>query len=640
MKTRIGLAAILVFAFLYGVYWWWLKPAPLRETDSLLLGEIVNQSGEQDFDGSLQEALSVALEQSPHLNLVSDDKTLSALRDIGQPGVLILTKSLCSSLCRRVGAIGYITGTLTHTGDGYTIGLEANSCQDGSRLARETEPAAHPDLVIHHLGVAATRLRKKLGESEESLHKFDVPLERATTPTPAALRAYSEGRRANREKGDLEAVPFYKKAIELDSRFALARSSLAVSYYNLSQLAQAAEEIRQAYEAADRQTVREHLNVTTLYYDLGVGDIEKAIDGYKEYIRTYPRDDVAMGNLSSEYFVIGDYEQAAKYSQDALKIAPDSAAWYENLSTALLALSRVDEAQSVLNEDFSRKLDDAALHDNLYSLAFMKGDTKLMPEQLAWAAGKSNGEDSLLSAQSDTEAYYGRLKKAREFTERAVLSAQKADLPESAATWQVEAGLREAVFGNFDEARKYAAEALKSAPDSKDVRALAAVIYARTGDDAKARPITDDLRASYVSNVVMQKAWLPIVQAQYAINKKQYPQAIALLEAVIPYEKGQLTGNVSDSCMIPAYLRGEAYMKTHSGSEALREYQKIDSSPGIIGNCWAGPMAKLGIARSQALMGSTAAAKSSYQKFLALWKDADSGIPILKEAKAEAAKLR
>jgi tetratricopeptide (TPR) repeat protein len=636
MKIRIGLAALFVLALLYAGYWWWQKPAPLTDTDSLLLGEIVNQSGERDFNGSLEEALSVSLEQSPHLNLVSHEKASSALRDIGRPDVAIPTRSLCSTLCQRVGAKAFITGSLTRASDSYTIDLEANRCEGGSRLARESESAPRADLVIHHLGLAAARLRRKFGESEESIRKFDVPLERATTPTPAALHAYAEARSINREKGDLEAVPLYKKAIELDSRFALARSSLAVSYYNLSQLAQAAEEIQQAYEAADRQTV---LNVTTLYYDLGVGDIEKAIEGYKEYIRTYPRDDIAMGNLSSEYFVIGDYEQAAKYSQDALKLAPDSAAWYENLSTALLALSRVDEAESVLNEAFSRKLDDPALHANLYSLAFMKGDTKLMAEQLAWAAGKPNGEDSLLSAQSDTEAYYGRLKKAREFTERAVQAAKKADLPESAAIWQVEAGIREAVFGNLDQAQKYAADALKSSPDSKDVRAIAAVIYARAGDEAKARQIIDDLRASYVSNMVMQKAWLPVVQAQSALHKKQNAEAIKLLEGVTPYEKGQLTGNVSDSCMLPAYLRGEAYLKMPSGSEALREYQKIDSSPGIIVNCWSGPLAKLGIARSQAIMGSTPAAKSSYHKFLALWKDADSDIPILKEAKAEAAKL-
>ncbi len=639
MKIRIGLAALLVLALLCTGYWWSKRPAPLNDTDSLLLGEIANPSGDKAFDGSLETALRVALEQSPLLNIVSEEKVRSALSDMGQPDTAILSNALSTLLCQRLGAKDFVTGTLARTSTGYTVDIAAYRCQGGSRVAHESESAARPDLVIHHLGVAAARLRQDLGESEESVRKFDVPLERATTPIPAALQAYAQGRRANREQGDLRAVPLYKNAIELDSRFALAHSSLAVSYYNLSQLAQASEEIQQAYEAGDRQTVREHLNVTTLYYDLSVGDVEKAIDGYKEYIRAYPRDDVAMGNLSSEYFVIGDYEQAAKYAQDALKIAPDSAAWYENLSTALLALSRVDEAQKVLNEAFSRKLDDPSLHANLYSLGFMRGDTKLMADQLAWAAGKSNGEDSLLAAQSDTEAYYGRLMKAREFTERAVEAALAASLPESAATWQVEAGLREAAFGNYDQARKYAGEGMKTAPDSKDVRALAAVIYARIGDAEKVRKITDDLRASYVSNVVMQKAWLPVVEAQTALDKKQNAQAITLLAGVTPYEKGQLTGNLSDSCMIPVYLRGEAYLKIPSGSEALREYQKIDSSPGIIGNCWSGPLAKLGIARAQVILGSTPAARSSYQTFLALWKDADRNIPILKEAKAEAARL-
>jgi eukaryotic-like serine/threonine-protein kinase len=639
MKIKIGLAALLVLALLFAGYWWWQKPAPLNESDTLLLGEIANQTDEKDFDGSLETASRVALEQSPLLNLISDERVRSVLREMGQPESATPSKALYSSLCQRLGAKDFITGTLTRTSNGYTIDITANRCDGGSRLAHETESASRADLVIHHLGVSSARLRKDLGETEDSLRKFNVPLERATTASPAALHAYAEARRVSREKGDLEAAPLFKKAIELDPRFALAHSSLAVSYYNLSQLAQASQEIQQAYEAGDRQTFREHLNVATLYYDLGVGDIEKAIAAYKEYIRVYPHDDVAMGNLSSEYFVVGDYEQAAKYSQDALKLAPDTAAWYENLSTALLALSRVDEADAVLKEAFSRKLDDPSLHANLYSLGFAKGDTKLMAEQLAWAAGKPNGEDSLLAAQSDTEAYYGRLKLSREYTERAVQAAQRANLPESAATWQVEAGLREAAFGTYDDARKYADQALKTSSDSKDVRALAAVIYARVGDAAKARAITDDLRASYVSNVVMQKAWLPVVQAQTALDNKENAKAITLLEAVTPYEKGQLTGNLSDSCMIPVYLRGEAYLKMSSGFQALHEYQKIETSPGIIGSCWSGPLAKLGIARAQVIMGSTPAAKSSYQKFFALWKDADSNIPILKQAKAEAAKL-
>jgi tetratricopeptide (TPR) repeat protein len=464
-------------------------------------------------------------------------------------------------------------------------------------------------------------------------------LERATTPIPAALQAYENARRAIRDKGDLEAVPYYKQAIDMDSRFALARSGLAVSYYNLNQMAQASEEIRQAYEAGDRQTLRERLNITTLYYDLAQGDVEKAIEGYKEYIRAYPHDDVALGNLSSEYFVVGDYEQAAKYSQAALKIDPDSSAWYENYSTALLALARVDEAEKVLKEGFSRNLDDPALHANMYSLAFLKHDDALMQQQVTWATGKANGEDTLLAAQSDTEAYFGRLQKAREFTQRAVAAAQKADLPESAATWEVEAGMREAVFGNPAEARKDAQEALKLAPTSKDVRALAALVLARAGDEAKAQEITDDLRALYVSNTSIQKAWLPVVRAQAAIYQKKNAEAVQLLEVVTPYEMGQLTGNLSDSCMIPAYLRGEAFLGLQQGAHALVEFQKIEHNPGIIGNCWSGPVSKLGEARAEAQSGFTAEAKAAYLKFFDIWKNADPDIPVLKQARAEAAKL-
>jgi tetratricopeptide (TPR) repeat protein len=419
----------------------------------------------------------------------------------------------------------------------------------------------------------------------------------------------------------------------------MAHSGLAVSYYNLNQMGKASEEVRQAYEAGDRQTYREHLNIVTLYYDLAQGDIQKAIEGYKEYIRAYPRDDVAMGNLSSEYFVIGDYTEAAKYAESALKIDPDSAAWYENYSTALLALSRPDEAEKVLQEAFQRKLDDPALHANLYAVAFAKGDSDLMQRELAWAEGKPNGEDSLLAAQSDTEAYFGRLQKAREYSRRAVESAKRAELPESAAVWEVEAAMRETMFGYPDEAKHHAEASLQLAPDSKDVRALAALVFARLGDETKARKIMDDLRALFVSNMVIQKAWLPVVQAQVKLQKKQYAEAIHSLEGVTPYEKGQLTGNLSDSCMIPAFLRGEAELGAGNARQALAEFQKFSTNAGIVGNCWSAPLAKLGVARAEALSGGTGRTKEAYAQFLGLWKGADAELPVLKQAKAEAARI-
>jgi eukaryotic-like serine/threonine-protein kinase len=639
MKTRILLATGLVVALLCAFFWWWRKPAPLGEQDFLLLGGVSNHSGEPAFDGSLREALRVALLQSPFLNLVSDEKVRAALGSLGKSEREPFTPELAKSLCERVAAKAYLTGAVTRAGSGYAFNFEVRRCKDGSLQASQDGEAKRANQVIHQVGLAASSLREQLGEKEPTRKQFDMPLERATTPIPAALQAYEQARLMVREKGDLEAVPLYIKAIDLDSRFAMARSGLAVSYYNLNQMGRASEEIRQAYEAGDRQTLRERLNISTLYYDLAQGDIEKAINGYKEYIRVYPRDDVALGNLSSEFFVIGDYEQAAKYAEEALNVDPDSAAWYENYSTALLALYRLDQAEKVLKDAFAHKLDDPALHSNLYSLAFLKNDTALMQEQLRWAAGKANGEDGILASQAETEAYYGRLKKAREYTRRAVDSALKADLKESAAIWDVQAGMREAIFGYSAEAQKDVEEALKFAPESKDVRAWAALIYARIGNTARAQSITDDLRALYVSNTVMQKAWLPVVRAQMAMRKQRNEEAIRELEVVMPYEKGQLTGNLSDSCIIPAYLRGEAELNSQKGRQAAMEFQKIETSPGITGSCWSGSLAKLEKARALAGSGSTAEAKVSYRQFLALWKDADPDLPLLKQAKAEAAKL-
>jgi tetratricopeptide (TPR) repeat protein len=326
---------------------------------------------------------------------------------------------------------------------------------------------------------------------------------------------------------------------------------------------QASEQIRQAYEAGDRQTLRERLNITTLYYDLAQGDVEKAIEAYKEYIHAYPHDDVALGNLSSEFFVLGDYEQAAKWAHEAMKLDPDASAWYENYSTALLSMDRVDEADKVLQEGFTRNLDDAALHANMYSLAFLKRDTALMQQQLTWSAGRANGEDTMLAGQSDTEAYFGHLRKAREFTQRAVLAAQKAGLPESAATWRVQEAMREVMFENPSEARKDVQEALKLAPDSKDARALAALVLSRVGDELKAQEIADDLRALYVSNVAIQKAWLPLIRAQAAMHQKKNAEAVQLLEIVIPYETGQWSGNLSHelSSVVNPHYSGRLFFR-------------------------------------------------------------------------------
>ena len=639
MRAKLAIAGLLLAAVAVGFYWYSQRGMKLSETDSILIGEFSNAAGDPVFDGTLREALGVSLAQSPSLNLVSVEKVREALRSMGRPVDSLLLKELAPNLCQRLGATVYLTGSIVKAGRGYSLRLDAVRCStDDSGISTKSEAASRGE-ALHALGVAAADLRGKFGEEPDSLQKFDLPLERATTASLDALAAFTEGRRLAREKGAIEAVPALKKAVELDPKFALAHSNLAVAYYNLNQNALAADHIRQAFESADRQTVRDRLHITTLYYDLATGDVQKAIASYKEWVRLYPRDDIAKGNLSSEYFLIGDYEQAATLAQQALRLDPGSAAWYENLATAYIALQRLEEAQNIVELAIARKLDDPSMHAELYALAFLRGAPAAMEREMTWSDGKPGGEDTLLALQADTEAYVGHVQKARALSRRAVEVAENSQLSEPAAIWQGIAALREAVYGNLEEARKGADKVLELAPQSRDAQILAILVLTRLGDVRRVQTMLDDLAAANVSNTVVQSAWLPTLRAQAEMVGQKPVKALELLDVVKPYERGQLIGNLSYSCMIPVYLRAEAYLGARRGPQALAEFQKLIDSRGVVGNCWSGALAHLGQGRARALSGATNAARISYQEFFSLWKDADAGVPILKSARIEFAKL-
>ncbi|PYU43455.1 MAG: hypothetical protein DMG54_13125 [Acidobacteria bacterium] len=639
MRATLTIAGLLLAAVAVGFYWYSQRGMKLSETDSILIGEFSNAAGDPVFDGTLREALGVSLAQSPSLNLVSVEKVREALRSMGRPADSLLLQELAPSLCQRLGATVYLTGSIVKADSGYSLRLDAGRCStDDSGISTKSD-AANRGEALHALGVAAADLRGKFGEEPDSLQKFDLPLERATTASLDALAAFTEGRRLAREKGAIEAVAALKKAVELDPKFALAHSNLAVAYYNLNQNALAADHIRQAFESADRQTVRDRLHITTLYYDLATGDVQKAIASYKEWVRLYPRDDIAKGNLSSEYFLIGDYEQAATLAQQALRLDPGSAAWYENLATAYIALQRLEEAQNIVELAFARKLDDPSMHAELYALAFLRGEPAAMEREMTWSDGKSGGEDTLLALQADTEAYVGHVQKARALSRRAVEVAENSQLSEPAAIWQGIAALREAVYGNFEEARKGADKVLELAPQSRDAQILAILVLTRLGDVRRVQTMLDDLAAANVSNTVVQSAWLPTIRAQAEMVGQKPVKALELLDVVKPYERGQLIGNLTYSCMIPVYLRAEAYLGARRGPQALAEFQKLTDSRGVVGNCWSGALAHLGQGRARALSGSTNAARISYLEFFSLWKDADAGVPILKSARIEFAKL-
>lgn len=640
MRTKLIIAGLLLVLMGAGVYWYSRGGTKLTDSDSLLLADFVNSTGDPVFEGALGEALAISLGQSPVLNLISPEKVAEALRSQGLAVHGSVTRDLAAKLCQNLGATVYLTGSVAKDGGSYVLRLEAFRCATASEIASVKSEADNRDQVVHALGLAAAELRGQFGEDPATLQKFNLPLERATTSSLEALKAFTEGRRLSREQGAIEAVAPLKKAIEGDPRFALAYSNLAVSYYNLNQNALAADRIRQAFELADRQTVRDHLHITTLYYDLGTGDVQKAIASYKDWVQLYPRDDIAKGNLASEYFLIGDYEQAANFAQQALRLDPGSSAWYENVATAYIALMRLEEAQNVINQAFARKLDDAAMHSDLYALAFLQNDGVAMQREMDWSVGKPGGEDDMLALQADTEAYVGHVKKARELSRRAVEAAQSAQLAEPAAIWQGIAALREAAFGNMQEARTGADRVLEIAPNSRDAQTLASLVLARAGDARRAQSMMDDLSAAHISNTVVQSAWLPTIRAQAELIGQKPGKAIELLEVVKPYERGQLIGNLSYSCMVPAYLRGEAYLGAGQGPQAFAEFQKLIDSRGVVGNCWSGALALLGEARAQALSGSKSAAKTSYQRFFDLWKTADADVPILKSARAEFAKLK
>jgi len=640
MRTKLLLTVLLIVLFVAGGFWYSGNGIKLTEKDVLLLGDFENSTGDVVFDGSLREALSIGLAQSPVLNLVSAEKVAEALRSQSLAPNTSVNRERARRLCGHVGATVFLTGAIAKDEGTYRLQLRTFECASSKEISSAKSEAQGKSEVVHALGEAAAKLRTQLGENPDSVKKFNLPLERATSSSLEAIKSFADGRRLSREKGSLDALPALKKAIELDPKFALARSNLAVSYYNLNQNALAADSIRQAFELADRQTVRERLHITTLYYDLGTGDVQKAIQSYKQWVDLYPRDDIAKGNLASEYFLIGDYELAANFSSQALSLDPGSVAWYENAAIADIALMRLREARYILNLAASRRLEDSAIHTDVYALAFLQGDTSAMQRELEWSVGKAGGEDAMLALQADTEAYEGHLQKARELSRRAVQAAQAANLAEPAAIWQGISALRDAVYGKTQEARAGADKVLTIAPNSRDAQTLTILVLARLGEQRRAQRMLDDLAAAHVSNTVVQSAWVPTVRAQLDLVNQKPAQALERLQAVKSYERGQLIGNLSYSCMIPAYLRGEAYLATKQGGLALAEFEKLAGNRGIIGNCWSGALGLLGQARAQAMAGSRNAARNSYQRFFELWKTADPHLAILEAARAEFAKLK
>jgi eukaryotic-like serine/threonine-protein kinase len=544
---------------------------------------------------------------------------------------------VASELCVRTGSKAFLLGSISKLGDQYVVGVDAIGCSTGDTLAKEQATATNKEEVLKALGQAATSLRARLGESLASVQKFDVPVE-ATTSSLEALKSFSMGISTARAKGDAAAIPFMKRAIELDPNFAAAYAALGVQYGNLGQTSLAAENVKKAYALRDRVSEHEKYRISALYYEKVTGELDQATQVYELWQKSYPNDMVPPANLGGIYSELGQYEKSIAATLESLKVDPDVVVGYGNLAQGYMETNRPEDARKALDEAQRRNLEGDYLHWTMYQVAFLQNDQANMQQQLTWAAGKPGSEDLLLSFQSDTEAYYGRLTKARDYSRRAVDSAVRDDSKETAALWQVNAALREAEFGNAAKAKEDVAAALALAP-GRDVKLFAGLTLARVGDGARAKAIADELETNFSTDTMLKIYWLPVMRSAVDLDNNNPAQAVVALEGAAPYELGQ-PPEFQLGTLYPVYLRALAQLAQHNGAAAATEFQKFLDHRGITLNYPLGALAHLGLARAYATEGDTAKARAAYNDFFTLWKDADADIPILQQARAEFAKLK
>ena len=630
------IAALVVAGLIY--YRHSRQMSKLTDRDTIILADFANSTGDAIFDDTLKKALSVALQQSPFLNVLSESQVAKTLQQMTLPVSTKLTPEVARELCQRARSKAYIAGSIAGLGSAYVLWLKAVNCESGDTLAQEQVTAGSKEKVVDALGEAASKLRGELGESLATLQKFDVPLAQATTSSFEALRIYSLANRAQSEKGDAASISLLKRAIALDPNFAMAYAAVGVSYSNLGETGLASQYLQKAYELRDRTSEVEKIRITAFYYDVVSGELPKELEAYELWSQEYPRAIMAHSNLGSTYSTLGQYERALSEHLIVARLTPNDGVAYSNLIGDYANLNRWEEAKTAYQQALARKVDNVQVRGNEYGIAFIEGDMAEMARQVEWATGKPGAEDEFLSLQADTEAFYGRLEKARSLSRRAVESALRNDEKEIAAQWHLDAALREAEFGNPPEARQQTAAALALAP-TRDVQALAGLTLAKAGDSAQAQRMANELEKRFPRNTMINAYWLPTIRARIEIQRNNPSKAIEFLQAASSYDLANPPPGVG-GILHPVYERGQAYLLLHQGEQAAAEFQKFFDHRGVVMNCPLGALAHLGLARASVLQGDTAKARLDYQDFLTLWKDADPDIPILKQAKAEYAKLQ
>jgi hypothetical protein len=636
----IGATVVIAGLAVAGWLFFSRKAHALTDKDTIVLADFMNTTGDAVFDGTLRQGLSVQLEQSPFLSIISDQRIQQTLQMMDQKPDAKLAPEIARELCQRTGSAAVLDGSIAQIGTQYLLTVKAVNCASGESLASTEAQASDKNHVLDALGKTASEIRNKLGESLSTVQKFDTPLQQATTPSLEALKAFSSGLKVVSATGSAAAIPFFKQAIELDPNFALAYALLGRVYGDIRESSIAAGYTRKAYELRERTSEREKYFISTSFYMVVTGNMEKAEQICELWAQAYPRSaEPYMFLTGLIYPALGQYEKGVEGGREAVRLNPDSPIPYSILMSSYIALNRLDEAKATYVQALGRKLSRPFYHTSLYEIAFLQNDAAGMAQQVAAAAAQPEVEDELLGLEASTAAYSGRLRKAREFSLRAMDSAERADKKETAAIYSAVSGLREALFGNADEARRRVTFA-QGRTAARDVEHCVALALAYAGDNKRSQTLSDDLGKRFPEATIVQFNYLPTLRAKLAVGRGNASEAIESLRVATPYDLGKATGRNDWAAMYPVYVRGEAYLAAQDGSKAAIEFQKIIDHQGVVGNEPIGALAHLGLARACVLQGDTAKAKAAYQDFLTLWKDADPDIPILLAAKSEYAKLQ
>jgi eukaryotic-like serine/threonine-protein kinase len=638
---RLTITAMFLIAVSIAGYFYFRRGPKLTDKDTIVLADFSNTTGEPVFDDTLRQGLAIELEQSPFLSMVPEEKIQQTLQMMDKKADTKLTREVGRVICERTTSTAVLDGSIARVGTQYLITLEAVNCASGAALAGAKATASDENHVLEALGKVSVDIRNKLGESLSTVQRFDTSLEQASTPSLEALKSFSSGITVVNTEGQDAAIPFFKHAIELDPKFALVYAYLGIMENDLLETSKAVEYQRKAYEFRERASEVEKYSITATYEKEVTGNIAKAADACHLWIQAYPRayhpHDILAGAILPN---IGQYEEAVAEATEAIRLNPDFPVPYTQRILSDLALNRIDEAEATYRQALARKLRNPILDLSLYQIAFLKNDAAGMTEEVAKAKGLRGFEDQLINLAADTAAYSGRLRNARELSSRAMDSAESAGRKDSPLVYSVTSGLREAWFGNAEEARRRVTLALRGTPP-RDVLYFAALAFSYSGEVARAQSLVEELAKRFPEDTLVQFNYLPTVRARIALDKGKASQAIEFLKAAEPYDLGMSTESPFNwTAMYPVFVRGEAYLAARQGPQAAAEYQKILDHRGLVLNQPVGPLAHLDLGRAYVLQGDTAKAKTAYQDFLTLWKDADPDIPILKQAKAEYAKLQ